>query len=114
MNWKKRFQDERGFTLIEMLLVLFIIGVIIAIAIPNLKAAGDKAKDRADLANRQLISAQADNYYLEYGKYPNTVEELVKTGFLQKEPKCPGSQGKYIMNPSEDVSAEERVTCKKE
>ena len=38
--WKLR-QDERGFTLIEMLVVLFVIAVIIAIALPNLKAAGE-------------------------------------------------------------------------
>lgn len=37
---KRLFQDERGFTLIEMLVVLFVIGVIIAIALPNLKNAG--------------------------------------------------------------------------
>lgn len=74
----RKDHNELGFTLIEMLVVLFIIGIILAIAIPNLKAAGEKAKEQADQANRYLIAAQADNYYLEYGEYPASVEELVK------------------------------------
>jgi prepilin-type N-terminal cleavage/methylation domain-containing protein len=114
MKRKKLWQDETGFTLMEMLLVLFIMGIIMAIAIPNLKAVADKAKDRADLANRQLIAAQVDNYYLEYGEYPATVADLVKTGFLQKVPTCPTGQREYTINPSPNLPAEKRVTCKKE
>jgi prepilin-type N-terminal cleavage/methylation domain-containing protein len=111
---KQRWQDETGFTLIEMLLVLFIMGIILAIAIPNLKAVADKAKDRADLANRQLIGAQVDNYYLEYGEYPATIADLVKAGFLQKVPTCPIGQGEYILHSSPHLPAEKRVTCGKE
>ncbi|SEN06475.1 competence type IV pilus major pilin ComGC [Lihuaxuella thermophila] len=113
MNRKHRICDERGFTLIEMLVVLFIIGLIIAIALPNLKAAGEKAKVKADEANRKLISAQADNFYLEYGEYPASVEELVKAGYLRSVPSCPGGQGKYVINRSPKVSSEKRVVCKK-
>lgn len=63
----RRSHGENGFTLIEMLVVLFIIGLILAIAIPNLKAAGLKAQEKADLANRQMIAAQADQYFWSTG-----------------------------------------------
>ncbi|SHE63807.1 competence protein ComGC/general secretion pathway protein G [Seinonella peptonophila] len=108
---KRRF-DEQGFTLIEMLIVLFIIGIIIAIALPNLKTAGERARDKADLANRRMIGAQADNYYLEYGTYPASVDELVKKGYLRKVPPCPGGKGKYVINRSEKVSSDQRVMCR--
>jgi prepilin-type N-terminal cleavage/methylation domain-containing protein len=103
---------EEGFTLIEMLIVLFIIGIVIAIAIPNLKSAGETARDRADLANRKLIGAQADNYYLEYGKYPSSVEELVRKNYLRSVPECPGGRGKYVILTSPSLSPEKRVICK--
>lgn len=109
----QQIQDERGFTLIEMLVVLFIIGLIIAIAIPNLKAAGETAQTRADEANRKLISAQADNYYLEYGEYPASVHELVRRGYLRSVPRCPAGKGEYVINPSLDIPSDQRVTCKK-
>lgn len=106
---KKQLKDENGFTLIEMLVVIFIIGVIIAIALPNFMSAGEKAQQRADEANKRLIGAQADNYYLENGEYPSSVNELVKKGYLRSVPKCPGSKGEYRINKGKNIS--ERVTC---
>lgn len=108
-NLNKQMKDEKGFTLIEMLVVIFIIGVIIAIALPNFMSAGEKAQQRADEANRRLISAQADNYYLENGEYPTSVEELVKNGYLRSVPKCPGGKGEYRI--SRGKGATNRVTC---
>ncbi|TCS94707.1 competence type IV pilus major pilin ComGC [Hazenella coriacea] len=113
MKWKNKLHEEHGFTLIEMLVVLFIIGIIITIALPNLKSAGESAQERADQANRRLISAQADNYYLEYGEYPSNVDELVKRGYLRSVPPCPGGKGKYVINSSPKASPEERIYCKK-
>lgn len=104
----KYAKNERGFTLVEMLVVIFIIGVIITIALPNFMSAGEKAQQRADEANKRLISAQADNYYLENGEYPNSVEELVRKGYLRSVPSCPG-KGVYKINRGKDVA--ERVSC---
>ena len=95
--WKLR-QDERGFTLIEMLVVLFVIAVIIAIALPNLKAAGESAQQRACEANRKLIGSQADNYYLELGSYPSNVRQMKNRGYLNSSNLS--GQGK-ILDPQE-------------
>ncbi len=105
---KRILGDQRGLTLIEMLVVLFIIGVIIAIALPNLKAAGESAQEKSCEANRKLIGAQADNYYLEMGKYPSNVNELQKRGYLRSTPTCP-AKGTYKIDP--DQSVEKRVHC---
>lgn len=105
-------KEEAGFTLIEMLIVLFIIGIVLAIAIPNLKSAGETARDRADQANRKLIGSQADNYFLEYGKYPSSVEELANKKYIRSVPKCPGGKGKYVILTSPSLPPEKRVTCK--
>ena len=105
----RRSHGENGFTLIEMLVVLFIIGLILAIAIPNLKAAGLKAQEKADIANRQMVPAQRISI-LEYGEYP-TVEELVKRGYLRSIPPCPSGNGKYVIHPEPNLPFERRVTC---
>ncbi|QKG84849.1 prepilin-type N-terminal cleavage/methylation domain-containing protein [Kroppenstedtia pulmonis] len=105
---KEAWRDQRGFTLIEMLVVLFVIGVIIAIALPNLKAAGESAQKRACDANRKLIGSQADNYYLDLGSYPKSVQQLKRRSYLRTIPKCP-SKGKYAIRSS--ASVEKRVKC---
>lgn len=108
----KKDVGEQGFTLMEMLIVLFIIGVIIAIALPNLKSAGERARDKADLANRRMIGSQADNFYLERGRYPATVQELVNAGYLRTVPTCPGGKGQYVIRPGAQLPAQQRVTCR--
>ncbi|GGE23122.1 competence protein ComGC [Marinithermofilum abyssi] len=108
MRGWKRWGDQRGFTLIEMLVVLFVIGVIIAIALPNLKAAGESAQSKACAANRKLIGSQADNYYLEMGKYPTGVEQMKRRGYLRTTPVCP-AKGTYTIQKSAPV--EKRVKC---
>jgi prepilin-type N-terminal cleavage/methylation domain-containing protein len=109
---RQKIREEEGFTLIEMLIVLFIIGIVLAIAIPNLKSAGETARERADQANRKLIGSQADNYYLEHGKYPSSVEELVKKNYIRSAPQCPGGKGKYVILSNPSLPPEKRVVCK--
>ncbi|MFC4076625.1 competence type IV pilus major pilin ComGC [Salinithrix halophila] len=110
MNGKQLLKDQRGFTLIEMLVVIFVIGVIIAIALPNLKAAGQSAQERACEANRKLIGSQADNHYLEMGSYPKSVAILHRRGYLRTKPTCP-AKGKYTIRKG--ASVEKRVKCTK-
>ena len=103
--------DERGFTLMEMLIVLFIIGIIIAIAVPNFLVAGKKAQERSDLANRRLIGSQVENYYLDHGIYPDSVEQLCREGYLRSIPRCADGKREFVIDKREHVPSEERVTC---
>lgn len=108
---EKHHKGEGGFTLVEMLVVLLIIGIILAIAIPNLQSAGETAKKRADEANRKLISTQADHFYLENGHYPKSVEELVQKKYLRSVPTCPMGKGVYVIDQKPETPPEKRVSC---
>ncbi|MEN9406022.1 MAG: hypothetical protein RLZ12_306 [Bacillota bacterium] len=94
-----------------MLVVLFIISIILAIALPNLFTASEKAKARADLANCRLIGAQAEAFYLDLGRYPTAVEELYHSGYLQRVPKCATLKKRFIIKQDPKLKEEERVVC---
>lgn len=85
----KMFNNQKGFTLIEMLIVLMIISVLMILIIPNL---GDKSKQVDEKGCEALVSvvqAQADSYYIEHGEYPS-LNALYNDGYITKDQKvCP-------------------------
>jgi general secretion pathway protein G len=83
---------QAGFTLIELITVIALVAILAAIAVPNYKAAIIQSKEavlREDLYRlRDLI----DQYYLDKGQYPATLDALVDDGYLRKLPNDPITQ----------------------
>ena len=66
-------RKQKGFTLIELLIVVAIIGIIAAIAIPNLLNAIDRGKQKRSMADMRSIGTATESYAVDNNYYPKNV-----------------------------------------
>ena len=83
----KKFTNKKGFTLMEMLIVVAIIAVLVAIAIPTFSSSLNKAKAGVDLANIRSGYANAQIIAMTEGKAANGTYGLKKDGTVTEEGK---------------------------
>lgn len=87
---------EAGFTLIELMVVVLIIAILVAIAVPVFSSARESAWRRTCQSNLRTIDGAVQTYYASYDELPagfvSTVDNnhpLVAGGFLKRAPECP-------------------------
>ncbi|WP_225743923.1 competence type IV pilus major pilin ComGC [Marinilactibacillus sp. Marseille-P9653] len=82
---KKLIKKENGFTLVELLAVLVILGIIVAIAIPAIGNVVENANGKAETAEEALVIDAARLYDIEHtiGSTGVTVETLKTEGYLE-------------------------------
>lgn len=82
-------RDRRGFTFIEMLIVVAIIGILATIALPSFQLGVAKAKEAALKENLFILRDVIDQYFADQELYPPTLEVLVEKRYLRRVPVDP-------------------------
>ena len=84
---------KKGFTLLELLVVLAILAILIAIAVPVYKNQKEKAARTAHNANVRVLETALESYRQDNGKLPDKLDinELVRGGYIKSVPKVPAS-----------------------
>lgn len=82
-------QRQRGFTLIELIVVVTIIGILAGVAISNVKYAQTKAREAALKHDLFEMRKAIDDYYADKQHYPESLAALEQDKYLRKLPKDP-------------------------
>jgi len=82
-------RHPKGFTLVELLVVMAIIGILVAIAVPQLQQAPIRAKEAALREDLFTFRTCLDQFYADKGHYPETLQTLVTEKYIRKIPVDP-------------------------
>ncbi|MCK1977121.1 prepilin-type N-terminal cleavage/methylation domain-containing protein [Jeotgalicoccus huakuii] len=95
---RKFKEQEDGFTLIEMLLVLLVISVLIILIIPNIAAQSRNVQDTGCDAQVKMVQSQIEAYTLNEGSPPTSVDTLVPTYLSTDQISCQNGDSITITN----------------
>lgn len=95
---KKYLKNEKGFTLIEMMIVLLIISVLILITIPNVTKHSATIDDKGCDAYVKMVQGLVQTYKVDNNSYPTTLVELATTGDIEADAQCPNGKKIKITN----------------
>jgi len=86
---KKMDSPRSGFTLIELIIVLAIIGILLGLAIPQYQTAAKRAREAVLKENLFILRKLINQYHLDKGQYPPSLQALVEEGYLRSIPLDP-------------------------
>jgi general secretion pathway protein G len=84
-----RRADEQGFTLLELMIVMAVMLVLAAIAIPSYLSVVRKAKEAVLKEDLHTMRSAIDAYTVDKAKAPQSLDDLLQAGYLREIPKDP-------------------------
>ncbi|WP_080845133.1 competence type IV pilus major pilin ComGC [Cytobacillus gottheilii] len=77
-------KNQRGFTLIEMMIVLLVISVLLIITVPNVTQHNSKINSKGCEAFIQMVQAQVQAYEMDHKELPASVQDLADKGYMNE------------------------------
>lgn len=102
---------EQGFTLLELMIVMIIIGVLSAIAVPAYLQSVRKAKEAVLREDLQTMRKAIDSYTVDKEKAPQSLSDLVDAGYLKSMPIDPmtHSSDSWVPAQSDNLSTTDQT-----
>jgi general secretion pathway protein G len=87
-------QQNAGFTLIELVIVMAVIGVLAAVAVPSFIGAIRNAREAVLKEDLHVMRAAIDSYTMDKQKGPQSLDDLIQDGYLKSIPEDPMTHSK--------------------
>jgi general secretion pathway protein G len=101
----RKHQSKFGFTLIELMIVMAIIGILATLAIPSFVSAVKHAREAVLREDLHVIRASIDSYTMDKQKAPQSLDDLVQSGYLKEIPEDPMTHSKdtWVTDQSQNM-----------
>jgi general secretion pathway protein G len=98
-------RQDAGFTLIELMIVMAIIGVLTLVAVPSYIQAVKHAREAVLKEDLQTMRSAIDSYTMDKQKAPQSLDDLVQDGYLRAIPEDPmtRSTSSWVTDTSSDM-----------
>jgi general secretion pathway protein G len=98
---------DGGFTLVELMIVMFIISVLAMVAIPKFTSAVQSAREAALKEDLHVMRTAIQSYTMDKDKAPQSLDDLVQAGYLRAIPVDPMTQSRstWVTDTSDTYSS---------
>jgi competence protein ComGC len=97
-------KNQKGFTLIEMMIVLMIISVLLIITVPNVTKHNASINDKGCDAYIKMVQAQVQAYQMDNQEIPTDIQELIAEGYLKSNKSACGKGTVLTILPTGEVT----------
>jgi general secretion pathway protein G len=99
----KLMRTLRGFTLVELMVVLTVVALLLSIVVPNYVGRVRHAEEAVLQENLNVMRDALDKHFADAGRYPKTLDELVSKRYLRAIPSDPFTQSaSWMIVPPSD------------
>ena len=95
----RRTTPRRGFTLIELIVVMAIVALLVSIAAPRYLLSVDRAREASLRSSLQVMRQAIDQFSADRGRYPDSLQDLVDLRYLRQVPEDPltGQRDSWVL-----------------
>lgn len=88
---------KKGFTLLEMIVVVIIVSILFLLTVPNVSKVINLVDEKACSALTKVVDSAIAQFKLDYGTMPNSITDLVNAGYLDdNQTSCSNGKGLEI------------------
>ncbi|SDK55161.1 competence type IV pilus major pilin ComGC [Sediminibacillus albus] len=96
-------KNDKGFTLIEMLIVLTIISVLLILILPNLSDKNEDVQSKGCTALVEMAASQVQAYQIDNGIEPDSIDKLLEDNYLKTDT-CANGSKQLQLSPTGEVT----------